>query len=563
MGFFRRRAKAKLEPTDFDHDDFAIASSRRPKIQQHLRYRQDRYNHEHRHKYEEREAHIQELPPEPEMEERDDNGSVGETLATEDHFDLHVPIKDKHPKKGILRNRSGQGLMLLPSGRSFSRRWNASDSVSSVSCDSLLFQDHGDDNSQRHHHENQTISMRSIKSRQSKQSTIKHNNRPDPPLKARETTAVLSSVEDLKHKPTQPAVCSGCWFWSAEKRDDIPTRIPSTNDPPTSTAARMTNTVRGIKVPQNGEESLMNSTIPTYATEYHIPLQTGDDRKDADKSPPSISRNPPQSSFKQKTGGPFFLNLCGPRHLPPEDLLADDTTTPLFADEEPYRTYEQQLEFEKRDRSLFDPYSSYDDDGSGDEYLPQRQQYRDKERREEEEYDDDQGTSPTYMDEGQTTMAMMEMGDIPVYDEERDNEYGYHDGGQMQGNDYDDNEDFYHDHEGHNWGIRLPRKLPKVRNLARMSSLSKLRSFRSSNRSHKSGRSGKSRGRRRRHGASPRAHDDEYSNNNGGRRRRSRSRGHSPGRRSLSKPRYRRASERYGVPKDYFTSNDKGKRYYR
>ena len=95
-------------------------------------------------------------------ERRQEEGevSVGEELDPRDHFDLFIPVKHK-------ATNTGKGL-LLPSGRSFSkRRSNADDAstVSSISCDSALFSD-----GQAHKQETKTISMRSIKSKKTRQS---------------------------------------------------------------------------------------------------------------------------------------------------------------------------------------------------------------------------------------------------------------------------------------------------------------------------------------------------------------------------------------------------------
>lgn len=542
MGFFRR-AKARHKPAvDQSYNDDDVVP-RRPKSRHSPHHDRDRYHHRDDFDYDEREARIEELPPEPEWRVVDmrDGISIGESLAPEDHFDLYVPLKNKLPRKGILRNRSGQGLMLMPSGRSFSKQCHASDSVSSVSYDSMLFRDNEDVNGE-HHQGNLTFSMRSIKSRQSKPSTVRNDNRQDPPADSG-TPSRVSPGEDTKQKSM-----FGCFCWEhSDKRNDIPSRIPPNENPVTAAAMRMTNTVGGIKNPRAGDDSLMNSTIPTYRTEYYVDLQMNDPMPMSE----SQKSHPLSPSLKKKNDGPLFLNLCGPRRLPSEDVEVDDTTTPYASPAITYRTYEAPLEFEKRDRSLFDTFSSNDDEDAGG-------------RRGMELDVDDEGTIPTYLDESRTTMAVTEMDDIPVHREERNDEYRYDDE-DVHRYKHDDEESFDNDEDyddNNNWRIRLPRKLPKVRNLTRMSSLSRLRGFRSASRSHisgQSGRSGRSR-QRRRYGASPSSRESYHDHPNGHRRRRSRSRGRSPGRRALSSPKHKHSSKQRFVPEDYFTNQ--GKRYH-
>ncbi|KAG7373230.1 hypothetical protein IV203_033954 [Nitzschia inconspicua] len=283
MGFFRKRAKAKNRPVVDDdlyyeeEHDVVIARHSSKDNRHHHRFR-DRYHHEDDY----REAEIQELSPEPEPR---DDGSVGETLATEDHFDLHIPVK---PRRGILRNRREQGSSLLPPGHHSSKHWNEADSVSSISCDSQLLADFEDDKRSRHR-ENQTISMRSIKSRQSQQRHAKHasNNRPDPTLSPEEIAGPIGGniqrqppyQQQAKEHDATYARC--CFFEESNERIDIETRIPSNNDPPAiSTNARTSNTVRGFRTPKLEEDSFMNSTIPTFATEYDVALKSGDTGKD-------------------------------------------------------------------------------------------------------------------------------------------------------------------------------------------------------------------------------------------------------------------------------------------
>lgn len=645
MGFFRRRAKAKNGPAvdhhqqqrQHEHDDYDeedVFVSRRPPSKfsrhQHHHHRQrqrhqsrdDRY-HRCRHDGiydvdDYPEAVIEELPPEPEQSLYDNDGSVGDTLATEDHFDLHVPIKQ--PKRGILRKHSGPGLILLPSGGSFSKIWNKasndSDSVSSVSCDSRLFvdpdDDDDDDNNNNPQHpinqENLTISMRSIKSRQSKQSK-NNSSRPDPPLNnAAEESGVspmVMEIDDSNHlsmqqqpqerrRHTEPGACAGCCGWQEEdehRRQDIDTRIPSSDDAMALTAARVTNivarsaikipsrddetnTVRGIKIPsKSGKKShKSSSTLPNDAVEYHIALQSGNSNKESAITE-STPRDPPQppstSSVVKGTNvksddGNLFASWCGPRQL---DLVADDTTSAYkgrgtakaAVAPTAYRIYEEPLRFEKRDRSLFDPFS-YEEE---EEEAGQQQQDRDAKTEQQQlehdtEYEEEE-EGRTYHEEAQTTMAMMEMEDIPMDGRDDDDD---------DVNKYDDNkEDDFYEETGSDDGyqneerntlrrLRLPRNLPTVRNtLSRMSSLSRLRS---SGRSQKSGRS-RSRSRRRRRRSRSKANDDGTRHR---RRHRSRSRGQSTERRSYHNSKRKHSQQNYIVSEEHFRS-DRERRHYR
>jgi hypothetical protein len=494
MGFFRRaKAKEKLavdQAIDDCEQDVVPrrrTSSHRQNIERHRRpdVRDDLVY----------EARIVELPPEPEMREVDkgENSSVGESLASEDHFDLCVPIKNEKPRKGILRNRSGHGLILLPNGRSFSRQLSISDSVSSVSYDSMLFEGNLDEHIE--HRESQKVTKRSIKSRQSTQSTVKQNN--------------------FQKPSTDPTINTKKTPGAANKQYSFPTFCccgdNTHNDGRQLMSTSNSESARGVKTRSVGDESTMSSTIPMYFTEYDVEHLVDDPTNTNKKT----HLGPLPLSFRKKSDSPFFLNLCGPRQLPPEDLVADNETKP-YSSPSTYQTYEVPLQFEKKDRSLFDPYS-YDDEEAQHKKRLEMTKY----------YDDDQCTIPTYMDEAQTTMAFMESSDIPVHAEVRHDDYRYK-----------EEDVFYYNHENHDigeydgsnkWRVRLPRNLPKVRNLASMTSLTRLRSFRSSNRSHRSGRSGRSRNHRN-NGESLRDEHEHptYS------RPRSRSHGRSRGGRAMS-----------------------------
>jgi hypothetical protein len=495
MGFFRR-AKTKLKRVvngAYDDCEQDLVQRRGNSHSQN----HDRPRHHDVHDLIEHEARVLELPPDTEMwkEEKRGNKSVGESLASDDHFDLCVPIKNNPPRKAILRNRSGQGLMLLPNGRNFSKHISDSDSVSSVSYDSSLFERDQDENIK--HIESQAnkcrSNSRSIKTRHSKLDTIKQNNLQHPSAEPIVVTK-KSPGEGEKQQSS-----SNCCCYGDNTEIDGDTLIPTSDK----------ESVRGVKTRSSCDESAMNSTIPTYLTEYKVELHAYDPTNTNKK----IHGDHPPSSFQKTNHDPFFLNLCGPRQLPPEDLMADSETKP-YSSPPIYSTYEMPLQFEKKDRSLFDPYSNDDEEAQ-----------QGKRHGLMEHDDDEQGTIPTYMDEVQTTMALMEMRDVPVHADVRSGKPRYQKEYLRH---------YYHEKDGFNeigydasneWRVRLPRNLPKVRNLARVSSLSRLRSLRSSSRSHRSGRSGR-RIHRRCHAVSPRE-EHEYSNSC---RRRGRSRGCSPGR---------------------------------
>ncbi|KAL3915348.1 MAG: hypothetical protein SGILL_005699, partial [Bacillariaceae sp.] len=340
--------------------------------------------------------------------------SIGETLASRDHFNLYIPIKQREPS----RSSSGKGF-LLPSGRSFSKRLIAestASTVSSVSYDSLLF---GNDDTTKRLRKNKTISMRSIKNKESIQAeTVKRNN-----VTQRRPSSVDVSTEAKKNnearKQSDPS-STGCWCWmdTTSKRQDIESRVPD-GDKKTS------RTVKGVKSPKGktaaDAASMMNSTVPTFGS--------NDALKKHEKQE-SETREPTSNSPS------IFQILCGPRQIPAEELVADDATKPLqrpIPKSHPtigaFRAYERPLQVEQ-EPSLLNAHSSHEE-----KELP---------------YPtplglDDQATIPTYLDEGRTTIAHVGTNEFSrraeqPYDEQHCEDLGG---------------------EPKNWKLRLPRTLPK------------------------------------------------------------------------------------------------------
>jgi hypothetical protein len=539
MGFFRK-AKVKQRP----RNDLFISDTTRAVVMEksHVPSRpsttkkpsyETRHNSRHSTKNERRQV---------------DDDSIGETLDSRDHFDLFVPIKEKE-KKNFLRNGNGMGL-LLPSGRSFSKRRSADDSstVSSISYDSMLFKE-----AKGHQQETQTISMRSIKSKQSHKTTAQRNN-----AQRQMPSDVNQQVENTSPESVQKTQqeYSGCclWVYDPSQRQDIESRVPTESQKKSSSS-----TVRGIKSPlaRTGDISLMNSTIPTFPS--HDDLE----RKREHIQNEAVESREPTNELNEKSDGVTnrFLSLfCGPRQIPPEDLVADNTTASLqypitdiagnsLQDASPngaFRAYEAPLKFDKK-RSLFNP-DSYDEMYEDDEHLP-----------EPDKCFDEQATIPTYMDEGRTTIAHVESRDFSRGAKRTQQEH-------MQEDEINEDNQWESDKNmSKTWKLRLPRQLPTVRSVRR--SLSRGRSLLSGNRSHKSGKSISSRSRGGRSRGSRSRSRRRSTGRRGGKLRRhnpqQRSRSHSRERRSVSSSMPHKHARHQNVWTEEITEDRRGKRHYR
>lgn len=452
MEFFRR-AKAKKRPDCENFHSFGSDDKEGLRDDHGRTLRRSTKKKEHR---ETRQPQIQEFPPEYDDEDR----SLGETLAPEDHFDLVVPIKPPS-RNGILRNRNGSGLLSLPSSMSFSKKRGkigASDTtstVSSISCDSKLVHE-----ARKKQMLKQSNSFRSNKSKKAHQlRVVKQTNLP---------SGVNHGNKEIPATDTKPESSCGNWCtWTnnGNYRMDSQAQKPNYQGP------------RGTPSHQDHEAALLKSTISPYTSQdFNTNIIPNDETVEQRELPNSSSLH--DVPF-------FFWNFCGPRQLPLEDLLIDSTVLPYSP---PPRNallvYETPLQYEKQKeevRSLFDPFASYEgDDDAHRSKLRKREPQRSATR--VKEMEDRKTSSPTSYDEIGSTMAIIELGDLPMHRKERSDyeQYEYQDGPSF-------------DADEPTWRARLPRKLPKVRSISKIAtSLSRIRTFRSSNRSQKSGKSGKS-----------------------------------------------------------------------
>jgi hypothetical protein len=402
MGFFRRAPKTKKKPLEiheFDHEEeilhnqiIVVVPSRRISS---FRSENQRM-----------------LPRE------DDDSSVGEALAPEDQFYLHVPIKQKKTKSIL---RSGRGRRRSYSSQQHNRDLEESSTASSIT---IHPSDFVEENTQS---KNQTISMRSIKSRQN---SIKPNGEDQEDHERRLHPLALSKGEAVvtSEMPNDSEWC--CVPEQGKKRIDIDERVPK------QTYHGTTKTYKGVKAtPRNRDmQSLMNSTIPTFPTEE--------------------KRDPPPVTPEETTNACLMTGMCGPTQV--SNVLVDDYTTNF--------KYPRSGGGGTSNKSLFDPYAD-DDEGRAANYTTKTMINK---------FDNKQTPHADIGMENSTTPLEVFK---DVYLDDCDSTDGTR-----------------------NWKFRLPKNLPKVHTINRMSSLAKVLSFRSTrsiNRSirSKGSRGSKSRGR--------------------------------------------------------------------
>jgi hypothetical protein len=274
---------------------------------------------------------------------------------------------------------------------------------------------------------NQTISMRSIKSRQN---SIKPNEEDQEDHERRLHPLALSKAEAVvtSEMPKDSEWC--CVPEQGKKRIDIDERVPK------QTYYGTTKTYKGVKAtPRNRDmQSLMNSTIPTFPTEE--------------------KRDPPPVTPEETTNACLMTGMCGPTQV--SHALVDDYTMNF--------KYPRSGGGGISNRSLFDPYA--------DDNERRVANYTTK-------------TMINKFDNKQTPPAGIGMEDntapLEVFKDVYLDDCDSTDGTRK-------------------WKFRLPKNLPKVRSINRMSSIAKVLSFRSTrsiNRSirSKGSKGSKSRGR--------------------------------------------------------------------